>query len=251
MTHGTPTGYDAGCHGSAECANHRTGLMTCAEARTRYRGDYSYRKAVDAGTATAERETFAKPVKVKRVVVETKAEAAKRPAKIKAAPNRAATPRKPKTVKGPRTPRELVHGTPYGATRCKTDCPNEAKGLITCRQASRDWQNAYAARRRAGNGAPIVHGTSTGYQMGCHDRAKCPAEVTCSDAVRDRERARTRSKGIKPRTVVVHGTASGYRTFPCRSRTECPAAIAGGKSCCEVNSAAVVAKTKARLARAA
>jgi len=238
MTHGTPAGYDAGCHGAGECVNHGSDMMTCTEALTRYRGEYAYRRAVDAGTATAEREQFAKPVKVAKV----------------AAPKRKPTPRAPKTAKtskAPATHAGLVHGTPYGATRCKTDCPNEAKGLITCRQASRDWQNAYAARRRAGNGAPIVHGTTTGYQMGCHDRAKCPAEVTCSDAVRDRERARTRSKGIKPRTVVVHGTASGYRTFPCRSRTECPAAIAGGKSCCEVNSAAVVAKTKARLARAA
>jgi hypothetical protein len=60
IVHGTPTGHDAGCRGSS-CTNHRTGLMTCTEAHIRYQGDYAYRKAVDAGTATAEREVFAKP----------------------------------------------------------------------------------------------------------------------------------------------------------------------------------------------
>lgn len=59
-TCGTPTGYTNGCRGEAECANHRTGRMTCAEAIVRYAGDYAYRKAVDAGTATDEREKFAR-----------------------------------------------------------------------------------------------------------------------------------------------------------------------------------------------
>ncbi|MBC7594575.1 MAG: hypothetical protein H7288_11660, partial [Kineosporiaceae bacterium] len=54
--------------------------MTCDEAVIRYRGDYAYMKAVKAGTATAEKESYTTP-KPPRLVLETVEEAAKRPAK--------------------------------------------------------------------------------------------------------------------------------------------------------------------------
>jgi len=56
--HGTPQGYTDGCRGKSECRNHRTKLMTCIEAHIRYQGDYAYRTAVNAGTATAAKETY-------------------------------------------------------------------------------------------------------------------------------------------------------------------------------------------------
>lgn len=56
--HGTPAGFEAGCRGG--CPNKDSeDLMTCREAVVRYRGDWRYRRAVDAGNATAEKEEFA------------------------------------------------------------------------------------------------------------------------------------------------------------------------------------------------
>lgn len=178
MTHGTPTGYTNGCHGEASCANHKTGRMTCTEANVRYAGDYAYRKAVDNGTATDEREVFAKDKRPsRRVVVETKAEAAKRPKRVVKAPKKTAAP---KVV---RVQRPQTHGSPFNARNCKDNCPNEAAGGPSCRQAHRAYQNAYYARARAGEGPPVKHGTRYGYQAGCQDRATCPkpAGETCAD----------------------------------------------------------------------
>jgi len=186
-THGTPAGYDAGCHGAGECVNHRTGLMTCTEARTRYRGEYAYRRAVDAGTATAEREQFAKPVKVAKaakvatVAKDRRAPASARPKGVRGAPQT--------TVK--RASVAFKHGTPWGFKKCNTDCPNEALGLVTCTQAHRDYQNAYAKMRREGGGPAIKkHGTHYGYTVGCRDIEKCPmpAGESCWDAHREQGR---------------------------------------------------------------
>lgn len=40
------------------------------------------------------------------------------------------------------------------------------------------------------------HGTAYGYQLGCKDRASCPAEISCADASLNEERRRARAAGI-------------------------------------------------------
>lgn len=47
--HGTPEGYADGCKGS-----HCPAPVKCRDVHTRYVGDYSYRKAIDAGTTAVE-----------------------------------------------------------------------------------------------------------------------------------------------------------------------------------------------------
>lgn len=193
ITHGTPAGHTAGCRG-ANCANHRTDLMTCSEAWTRYQGDYPYMKAVDAGTATAEKATYRRP-KAARLVAETKAEAAKRAPKPRE-PKPRASRAKPKTERKPRPLAPLAsgerkHGTPWGIKHCTGVCPAEVAGGKSCHTMHREYQNAYAAKRRA-DGA-VSHGTMYGYQMGCHVRADCPMPegLTCSDEMNAYGRART------------------------------------------------------------
>jgi len=131
--HGTPQGYDDGCRGSGACDNHRTGRMTCTEAHIRYQGDYAYRVAVDAGTATAAKEVYA-AVKVPRLVAESRSQAATRASRAK-----------PKVVKAPKErvdPRpKPKHGTSsgYKVYKCREDCPEE----FTCRQASAASRKVY------------------------------------------------------------------------------------------------------------
>ena len=131
-THGTPTGYTNGCHGEASCTNHRTGRMTCAEANVRYAGDYAYRKAVDAGTATDEREVFAKEKrKTTRVVVHV--QRTPRPPR----PNRVLTPA---TVHGKR------HAYQAGC-RDRATCPMPAGNQ--CPDAQLAYTRARPSRKAA------------------------------------------------------------------------------------------------------
>lgn len=52
--HGTVQGYRAGCRGRGACLTSYLG--TCEDAMIRYRGDYAFSKAVDAGATLAELE---------------------------------------------------------------------------------------------------------------------------------------------------------------------------------------------------
>jgi hypothetical protein len=191
--HGTPAGFDLGCHGTVSCTNHGTGLMTCMEAHIRFQGDYAYRLAVKAGTANAEKEMFRQP-KPPRMVLETVEQAEKRPKKKQ----------KPKAqrVKLPGVlgrPVVMImygkegvkHGTPAGARTCNTNCPSEADGGISCNEARRKYQRDYRAKRLAGAGPALVHGTTNAYQMGCNTIAKCPLPTgeTCTDLKRAASKA--------------------------------------------------------------
>jgi hypothetical protein len=123
---GTPQGYIEGCRG-ANCANHRTERMTCTEAHIRYQGDWSYRKQVDAGTATTEKEVFMEPVKRKTVRTSTDI---------------------PPRLKRPMLAHE--HGTANGyAIGCHKEfpCPGNRDGQ-TCTQAQAVKQQESRERRR-------------------------------------------------------------------------------------------------------
>jgi hypothetical protein len=199
--HGTPQGCNEGCRG-ANCAHHGTNLMTCTEASIRYAGDYQYRKQVDAGTATAAKEVFAKPVKVK--AVRTPAVSAPKPVKppkpVKVAkpkpvkppkparasrtpkPANAAAPRKYKANREPRVLAEKPHGTTQAQRRaCTGDCPNEEP----CSVKNMRIRNEHKALRKIKPFPEGKHGTLAGYSDGCHKASPCPGGadgLTCTQA---------------------------------------------------------------------
>jgi len=94
-----------------------------------------------------------------------------------------------------------VHGTVFGWRRgCRKDeaCPNHGTDRPTCLAAHSSYYRDYRRARAAGAGPEIHHGTTTGYQMGCRDRASCPGGPdgrTCSDAAADADRERRRRAG--------------------------------------------------------
>ena len=189
---GTPQGYNEGCRG-ANCANHGTHRMTCTEASIRYAGDYAYRKQVDAGTATAEREVFAKPVKVKTVkAVKPPVVKPPKPVRVpKLKPVKAPRPPKPpkpvkvaRTYKANRAPRVLTekpHGTTQRQRRdCEGDCPNEESCAAKLTRMRAEQKAARAAREFPEG----KHGTLAGYSDGCHKGDPCPGNAdgeTCSE----------------------------------------------------------------------
>ena len=209
--HGTPTGHSLGCRG-AECLNRHTALMTCDEAAQRYRGDYAYMKAVDAGTATTEKYSVPKPAP--RIIRESPAAAkkrARRPAARRVSTYRA------QFVKVAGT--NFRHGTRTNALRgCVTDCPQEAADGDSCQTvlaAHYARRNAMAqgirdARKLAGLPAkippanPIVHGTAYGASSGkCTD---CPETLAGRPSCVDVRRVRDQGYRDKARAVKVAAT---------------------------------------------
>ena len=254
ITHGHPTGYTAGCRGP-ECPHWHTDLMTCTEAHTRYQGDYAYRKAVDAGTATAEK--YAAPKVVAHIVRETPKAAKKRAvARVKAKKVYVPTGKPRGRVPGP-----LVHGTSRGTRMgCKEDCPGDPVTGVTCRQKrATERRTAWARRQeRAGHGNPTgkktgpapswEHGTRTGAkEYGC--KTNCPNElaggISCIQASRNYSKAAydvarakvlaDRSPDYKPKQrvsppVVTHPHGTRWMAdHGCV--TDCPEELAGRDSC--------------------
>jgi hypothetical protein len=103
-----------------------------------------------------------------------------RPAKVK-------TPSKPREVQG--------HGTNASYARgCRCD---------DCKAAARAYQRDYVARRKAEGVPADRHGTAYGYQLGCKDRATCPAEPTCTDVVLAKDIDRRRAQGVPEQAPMV------------------------------------------------
>jgi hypothetical protein len=164
--------------------------MTCTEADLRHKGDYAYIKAVADGTATAEKEVFAKVGP--RIVSESAKAAAKRAkATVKRQTPLVSTGRRRGRVVGP-----IVHGTMRGARLgCKIDCPGDPETGMTCQQKRAEYQRELWAlgkpkrdADRAGNVKTIKHGTMHGANRGC--KQDCPASPTCLESRRKYQNAR-------------------------------------------------------------
>ncbi|MDY7542626.1 MULTISPECIES: hypothetical protein [unclassified Cryobacterium] len=184
--HGTPRGYDLGCHGRAACP----GVITCTRARERYSGDYTYMKRVQAGLTPAE-----------IVAVELADASAAKAARL-AAKQRAWRASKPKPVTVLPTPRVV--------------------GPTTRRP-----------KRYLLPPERINHGTTYGYNSGCHKDSPCPKPdgETCWDAIHAYQVKQGRANGVKERIPPEHGTPGGYRVFACHAKSVCPSETSGGKSC--------------------
>lgn len=266
LEHGTPAGYKAGCKGIGGCDPDAP--WTCAQAMQRYRGDWTFKRRVDAGMTPAEiaeleaaerREqrmrTRAEATTATPVAIDASSPSPPRRAalahqstatsKVRAIPTPKRSAKAKPAAKGTPKPRGAaradrphgVHGTPSGYTRgCRLgdQCPAKLAGGTSCQEANRDYHREYRQRRRReveqlGPAAVRGHGTPYGYAQGC--RAGCPATPTCSQAARAYEAAARRTRGTAPRTPPAHGTRGGYRAG-CRG-TDCPAT----PSCADANRA--------------
>lgn len=188
IIHGTPRGYELGCKTQGGCANHghRT-LMTCANAAKALRSDWELRKLPVDQPFEKRLRRLARPAKSSTAAA--------------AAPQARETHRKPVV----REPKPTTHGTVWGYMQGCTvaaACPNHGNPeAVTCSAARRKYRADYAARRLAGEGREIIHGTTAGYTLGCHDRETCPGDensLTCAGAERLADQERRRKRGIQP-----------------------------------------------------
>lgn len=188
--HGSPAGHDEGCRLPAHCPRHDDpDWLTCAEAAVRRRSDYR------VGKLPPEQP-------VPRVSVASPPPAVEAP--------RAAHTRDPE-------PAPEVHGTPWGYQRgCHDDrlCPNWALGRQTCAGARRRYLDGWRSGRLGGRGAPVEHGTSNGYLLGCRDARSCPGGdtgATCPEARTAYRRECARAAGIAPRAETLSAAAAAER----------------------------------------
>lgn len=100
-------------------------------------------------------------------------------------------PRSPRAQRAPRAtkPRQLQ---PHGTNACR------ARGCDRpeCIEAAREYHREWMERRKAESVPLEHHGSAYGYQLGCKNRATCPAEISCADASLAEERRRRRDAGI-------------------------------------------------------
>ena len=110
-------------------------------------------------------------------------------------PTEPGKPRPPRVAAQPSS-RELQ---PHGTNACR------ARGCDRpeCIEAGRTYHREWMARRNAKDIPPEHHGTAYGYQLGCKDRANCPADLPCPDASLAEERRRRREAGIPEQAARV------------------------------------------------
>lgn len=207
LPHGSPIGFEKGCRSAAMCPHHRSAeMLTCVEAAVRRRSDYSLRNL--PADQPIPRET---PAVSTALLPENQGGAERGP----------------------------VHGTVYGYRRgCheRNTCPNWHQSKVTCADARRIYFAAYHRRRLTGGGAPLAHGTSNGYLMGCRTESDCPGNdqgTSCSEARADYRRKTARRAGIGPRPTPVASIAAAEAIA---------ALVAGGKSLREIARAAGVGR---------
>lgn len=198
--HGTLEGYERGCHGEI-CPSKGEHGWSCAGAVIRYRGDWVFRKRVDAGMGPAEIAVLDREEAEAARLAEREALKAERAAAraVLAAASEVAKAK-------PSTPRR----EPQGRVRRRfTDAEVEqvralneagrndseiAREMGRAVNAVRGVRTRLQLPRRTdrGNATPLVHGTRAGYQRGC--RSGCPENPSCSEAERAyaRERAAER-----------------------------------------------------------
>ena len=111
-------------------------------------------------------------------------------------PGRPRRPRRSPVERTPAAPRELK---PHGTNACR------ARGCDRpeCVEAGRQYHRAWMAKRQGHDIEAKHHGTAYGYQLGCKDRANCPAEISCADASLNEERRRARQAGIPEQSPRV------------------------------------------------
>lgn len=184
IVHGTVHGYRSGCRSRGGCQHHGSGeYVTCVDAAMLVRSDITLSRLPAHQRIPRHRS------------------------QTTAAPSRPA----------PAATIESHHGTMRGYRRgCHRDqdCPHWRQGHVTCAEARRRYATDYRARRTAGFGVAIPHGTSRGYLTGCRDRERCPgydAGMTCPDARNRHKLAVARAAGTPPRQDSVDATVATQR----------------------------------------
>lgn len=243
--HGTPEGYRQGCRGRGACDPAQP--WTCMDAWTRYRGDLTYRRRVDAGLSPAEiaaadaedrkadlrRQREAKlvsaaaPVKVARAPREPRVPRERKAAtpKLRMAPKAKAAPKRERYEQRPATKRR--HREVESRPVDPVERARATAGLA----------------RRAGLHRPSygedAHGLPAGYARGCRaaDEATCPSALrggkSCMQAQREYQQAWREARRQRPIPRQHHGSPYGYM-LGCKAGADCPA----DPSCSDARAAA-------------
>lgn len=138
IPHGTLTGHASGCRSDATCPMTHENQRTCKQIDVLYRGDYRFRKQIDAGLTPAqilEAERAAEAeAKEARIAARIAAAQPKTPTK------RVRRPSVTRATKGVLGPDGYVHGTGAGYRRCKDPigCPAVDAGLQSCLVVGRE-----------------------------------------------------------------------------------------------------------------
>jgi hypothetical protein len=181
--HATKKGYDLGCHG-AGCPGAIEHGMSCTQVHRRHSGDYAFAKKLDAGMSVGD---------------------------ILAAERQAASAESnwETTVVAAAQSHTMV-GKDADGELCS--CGVRAVSLIEhIAQSTLEAAGVHAPtvatepakpKAPAAKTAPSPHGTTTGYQKGCHDGTQCPRHPetgkTCREAYQEYQReyaARRRANG--------------------------------------------------------
>ena len=111
--------------------------------------------------------------------------------------------------RAPRTRWDAEQLQPHGTNACYARGCRQPE----CIEAHKQYHRDYVKRRRA-EGARAHHGTAYGYQLGCHDRTRCPATPSCADASLAAEAARRRAAGIPPKELIDATPAQAHIRDP-------------------------------------
>lgn len=196
--HATKKGYDLGCRG-AGCPGAIEHGMSCTQVHRRHSGDYAFAKKLDAGMSVgdilaAERQAAAaEPDWETRVVAAAQSH----------------------TLVGKDADGELCSCGVRAASLIEhiAESTLEAAGVHTPTVTTSLAKPKAPATKTA---ASSLHGTTTGYQKGCHDGTQCPRHPetgkTCREAYQEYQReyaARRRANGgpLKNASSPVAGPA--------------------------------------------
>lgn len=264
LEHGTVQGYRDGCRGRGECVP--SFLGTCSDAMVRYRGDYSFSRAVDAGATLAEleaRDVAAREADVARVREQNaaaRAEGAKR-RELVAEPKVARVPSAPKSKRAPAvrapklvaTPKPRVERGPTKA-EIRADERGRREQAAADARAARGRLHAARGALEAAEGALVnarieVAAAAEQYEVAAaalsvlDSRAAAREEREREKADRAAERERVRGeresrrssdaeerRDRRRRGQQTHGTAGGYQQG-CRVDEKCPQAALGLTTC--------------------
>ncbi|MEP6477817.1 MAG: hypothetical protein ABJB03_00370 [Rhodoglobus sp.] len=176
--HGSPAGYDAGCKGSACPNSHSDELQTCRDAFFRYQRDLPYRRAVDAGHATAAKPVEGIPSFDRQVEIAVDAMVAR--ANGTAMVDVRTSARSPKPAP-PTAPVALEQREEVGDGIPTTNDPTPPASVYA------ETPNASMKPKRLPQGLALddpdfPHGTTAGHTRGCKVDDTCPSSPTCREA---------------------------------------------------------------------
>jgi hypothetical protein len=267
--HGTVQGYRDGCRGRASCVP--SFLGTCEEAMIRYRGDYSFSRAVDAGATldeleardAAAREADVAAIRAQNAAARAAGKAKRELVTVPAVSRRSAAPA-PKEKAAPAArpapaPKPVSERKPTKAEIRADERGRRDQAAQDARWARDHLQTAQAVLERAESALVAarveVASAVERYDVALDALRVLDARATAreerereqQERAAERERARAEREARrtedaegrrerKKRGQHTHGTAGGYGQG-CRTIEGCPEHALGRTTCLEANRA--------------